>query len=201
MLSCCNQPPKVLTSPTIYFIKKPAGFLIIAMRADLDDPWGLSKSDCMWMVLKSTKEARVTHVSDAWLSEFCFDRSEVVGRSHKFLQGPGTDHPNFKKMLAAANKGMESGAPYVMYRKDGSCFVTFVQARTIAYEESEHLVLKFSRSETVTSRNVPSQDIPWMLLSADSRFSILQSSQALLELTGFQTTLLTSRSLRVLLGA
>ena len=174
---------------------------MLAMSSELDDPWGLTESDCSWMVLKTGRGMPVTHVSDAWVKMFAFDRSEIVGRTSKFLQGPGTDHPGFKRMLAGANKGKDCGAPFVIYRKDGSCVVAFVQARAIAADENEHLVLKFTTSETLTTRNIPNDDVPWVLLSADSRLSILRSSQALSDLTGFQMTSLTSRSLRVLLGA
>jgi PAS domain S-box-containing protein len=170
------------------------------MSSDQNDPWGLSKSDCIWMVLKAGKELQVTHVSDAWQDMFAYKREEIVGRSCNFLHGPGTDHPAFKKMLAGANKGKDCGAPFIMYKKDGSCIVSFVQARTIAAEDSEHLVLKLSTSETITTKKLPSTNESWVLLSADSRLTILRTSNALCDLTGFEMCSLTSRSLRVLLG-
>ena len=152
------------------------------------------------MILNAAKQQKITHVSDAWLAVFCYDREEIVGRSHKFLQGPGTDHPNFKKLISAANKGKDCGAPFVMYKKDGSCVVSYVQARIIASEESEHIVLKFSTSQTMKTTNIPSEDVPWVWLSTDSRLSIIRSSSALSDLTGFNMSSITSRSLRVLLG-
>mmetsp|Transcript_18155 Transcript_18155/g.38348 ORF Transcript_18155/g.38348 Transcript_18155/m.38348 type:complete len:143 (+) Transcript_18155:67-495(+) len=87
------------------------------MSCDQNDPWGLSKSDCIWMVLKAGKELQVTHVSNAWQDLFGYSREEIMGRSYNFLQGPGTDHPAFKKMLSGANKGKDCGAPFVVYKK------------------------------------------------------------------------------------
>ncbi len=171
------------------------------MSSDQNDPWGLSKSDCIWMVLKAGRELQVTHVSNAWQDVFGYEREEIVGRSYNFLQGPGTDHPTFKKMLSGANKGKDCGAPFVMYKKDGSCVLSFVQARTVAAEDSEHLVLKLSTSETITTKKLPSSDVSWVLLSADSRLTILRTSSSLCDLTGFEMSSLTSRSLRVLLGS
>ena len=170
------------------------------MSSDQNDPWGLSKSDCIWMVLKAGKELQVTHVSNAWQDLFGYLREEIVGRSYNFLQGPGTDHPAFKKMLFGANKGKDCGSTFVMYKKDGSCVVSFVQARTVAAEDSEYLVLKLSTSETISTKKMPGPDESWMLLSADSRLTILRTSNALCDLTGFEMSSLTSRSLRVLLG-
>ena len=62
-------------------------------------------------------------VSSAYLALSGYDRAEVLGRSSRYLQGPGTD----TKMIAALMAAVAAGEAFevcglVNYRKDGSAF-------------------------------------------------------------------------------
>jgi len=65
---------------------------------------------------------RIIFVNDAFMKHTGFSRAEALGRSPRFLQGPGTDRVALGRMHAALAQGLPIKEELLNYKKDGSAF-------------------------------------------------------------------------------
>lgn len=65
---------------------------------------------------------RIVFVNDAFTRVTGYTKEETLGRSPRFLQGPGTDRFALGRMRAALAKGLPSKEEVINYKKDGSAF-------------------------------------------------------------------------------
>ena len=66
-----------------------------------------------------------------------YDRSEIIGRNCRFLQGPETDSKAISKLRSAINKGRAIDIDLLNYRKDGTTFWNALYLSPVRNNRSE----------------------------------------------------------------
>jgi PAS domain S-box-containing protein len=77
------------------------------------------------LVTDATKAAKIVYANNAFKTLTGYAPSEVIGKTPRILQGPGTD----KKVIARLGKALKKGSKFegraINYRKDRTPFIMF----------------------------------------------------------------------------
>lgn len=93
----------------------------------------------------------IVFVNDAFLALCGFNRSEVMGRNCRFLQGPDTDQRAVAAIRAALAVGEDVSVELLNYRKDGTTFWNALYISPV-FGESGELQFFFASQFDVTDR-------------------------------------------------
>ena len=77
------------------------------------------------LVTDATKAAKIVYANNAFKTLTGYAPSEVIGKTPRILQGPGTD----KKVIARLGKALKKGSKFegraINYRKDRTPFIMY----------------------------------------------------------------------------
>jgi PAS domain S-box-containing protein len=77
------------------------------------------------LITDATRAARIVYANNAFKTLTGYSPTEVIGKTPRILQGPGTD----KKVLARLGKALKNGGKFegraINYRKDGTPFIMY----------------------------------------------------------------------------
>ncbi|PIE11859.1 MAG: histidine kinase [Rhodobacterales bacterium] len=96
-------------------------------------------------------DAPIIFANDAFLALTGFERSEVVGRNCRFLQGPATTEESLQQVRAIIASGDVGTVEIVNYRKDGSTFINALQIGPVK-DDNGNTVLQFGSQLDVTAQ-------------------------------------------------
>jgi PAS domain S-box-containing protein len=86
------------------------------MKICIDSP-----SSCEAQCILSCKTpCHLADANDNWCSLWGYTHEEVVGRSIKLLQGPGTKEQVLVDLLEASRRGLQKQCEFIAYKKNGS---------------------------------------------------------------------------------
>lgn len=80
----------------------------------------------MVLVSPALSDCPMVHVNAAFLDLTQFDRSQVLGRNCRMLQGPGTEPEARRQLRNAVERNESAAVALTNYRRDGSTFRNFV---------------------------------------------------------------------------
>jgi PAS domain S-box-containing protein len=91
------------------------------------------------MVLASPalNDCPMVHVNAAFLELTLFDRSQILGRNCRMLQGPGSEVAARKQLRDAVERRESAAVAITNYRRDGSMFRNFVFLHPILNREGQ----------------------------------------------------------------
>ncbi len=101
-----------------------SGHVVLSQAAALTQPsnlFGTIMNTSVALVLTDAEE-RIVDVSPAFLRDSGYTRSEVLGRTPRFLQGPKTDRVALDVLRHGIDAGVSCQTELLNYRKDGSEF-------------------------------------------------------------------------------
>lgn len=77
------------------------------------------------LITDATKAAKIIYANNAFKTLTGYAPSEVIGKTRRILQGPGTD----RKVIARLGKELKKGGKFegraINYRKDGTPFIMY----------------------------------------------------------------------------
>ncbi|GGN89340.1 PAS domain S-box protein [Haloarcula pellucida] len=148
------------------------------------------------------------YVNDAFVEMTGYDRSEILGRNCRFLQGPDTDPDPVREMREAIERGEGVTVELQNYRKDGTPFWNHVEIAPVYGRSGPTHFVGFQQDITdrvERARNlrqheqiVRAASDPIYSLDADLRFTLLNEATA--ELCGRAPDELTGEHVRSVLG-
>lgn len=97
----------------------------LADRHGEGDPFAAAlRGACMAMLLTDARQPDnpIVFANDAFLKLTGYAREEVIGRSCRFLQGPGTDPAAVEEIRRAVAEARALSTEVLNYRKDGTSF-------------------------------------------------------------------------------
>ena len=154
-----------------------------------------------WMIIQATSPYHIMQVSSCWCDLSGFEEDAIVGRSLKCLEGPGTDQQAINRMLEQAHSGQEVDTSVIIYQRGCTPILTYFQAKPILqHDKITQIFVRVSYSETLTMKQALEEDEAWALVTCGGKPIVTHCSAKLLELTGFTSESLLSRSCDVLFG-
>lgn len=77
------------------------------------------------LITDATQAAKITYANNAFKTLTGYAPSEVIGKTPRILQGPGTD----RKVIARLGKALKKGGKFegraINYKKDGTPFIMY----------------------------------------------------------------------------
>ncbi|MFY9293095.1 MAG: histidine kinase famiy protein [Methylorubrum rhodinum] len=126
----------------------------------------------MTVVDPNLPDQPIVFVNQAFLTMTGYEKSEVVGRNCRFLQGPDTDPAAKARLRAAIDRREDISLELINHRKDGSAFWNALFVSPV-YNAAGQLVYFFGSQLDITRRK-----------QAEESLSHAQKMEALGQLTG-----------------
>ncbi|DBA80042.1 TPA: hypothetical protein ACH3X2_14277 [Trebouxia sp. C0005] len=113
------------TSNTVTISKQAFELLVLKDRAINAVKEGITIADC------SLPDHPLIFANDAFSKITGYSREEALGKNCRFLQGPGTDEEEIRKMRDAAREGKLSVVQLLNYKKNGDPFINYLSITPI----------------------------------------------------------------------
>lgn len=144
-----------------------SGEAILITSAELDEPG-----------------PRIEYANPAFARMTGYEVHEIIGRSPRFLQGPGTDRRALDELRAALETGEDARGEALNYRKDGSTYVV-EWLITPVREADGHITHWVSTQRDVTERRAGEERQALMVRELHHRVkNTLATVQAVMNATG-----------------
>jgi len=105
------------------------------------------------LITDATQAARIIYANNAFRTLTGYAPSEVIGKTPRILQGPGTD----KKVIARLGKALKKGGKFegraINYRKDGTPFIMYWRVMPVRIAGKTKLWIAIQREGFSTARN------------------------------------------------
>lgn len=105
------------------------------------------------LITDATQAAKIIYANNAFRTLTGYAPSEVIGKTPRILQGPGTD----KKVIARLGKALKKGGKFegraINYRKDGTPFIMYWRVLPVRVAGKTKLWIAIQREGFSTARN------------------------------------------------
>lgn len=105
------------------------------------------------LITDATRVAKIVYANNAFKALTGYSPSEVIGRTPRILQGPGTD----KKVIARLGKALKKGGKFegraINYRKDGTPFIMYWRVMPVKTAGLTKLWIAIQREGFAIARN------------------------------------------------
>jgi PAS domain S-box-containing protein len=105
------------------------------------------------LITDATQAAKIIYANNAFRTLTGYAPSEVIGKTPRILQGPGTD----KKVIARLGKALKKGGKFegraINYRKDGTPFIMYWRVMPVRIAGKTKLWIAIQREGFSTARN------------------------------------------------
>jgi PAS domain S-box-containing protein len=105
------------------------------------------------LITDATQAAKIIYANNAFRTLTGYAPSEVIGKTPRILQGPGTD----KKVIARLGKALKKGGKFegraINYRKDGTPFIMYWRVMPVKVAGKTKLWIAIQREGFSTARN------------------------------------------------
>jgi len=105
------------------------------------------------LITDATQAARIIYANNAFRTLTGYAPSEVIGKTPRILQGPGTD----KKVIARLGKALKKGGKFegraINYRKDETPFIMYWRVMPVRIAGKTKLWIAIQREGFSTARN------------------------------------------------
>ena len=105
------------------------------------------------LITDATQAAKIIYANNAFRTLTGYAPSEVIGKTPRILQGPGTD----KKVIARLGKALKKGGKFegraINYRKDGTPFIIYWRVMPVRIAGKTKLWIAIQREGYSTARN------------------------------------------------
>lgn len=105
------------------------------------------------LITEATQSAKIIYANNAFRTLTGYAPSEVIGKTPRILQGPGTD----KKVIARLGKALKKGGTFegraINYRKDGTPFIMYWRVLPVRVAGKTKLWIAIQREGFSTARN------------------------------------------------
>ncbi|MFL2771555.1 MAG: PAS domain-containing protein [Rhodospirillaceae bacterium] len=75
------------------------------------------------LITDTTAKGSITYANKAFKKLTGYEQSEVIGKSPRILQGPGTDKNVIRKLATVLKTGKSFEGKAINYKKDGTPFI------------------------------------------------------------------------------
>jgi len=105
------------------------------------------------LITDATHAAKIIYANDAFKTLTGYAPSEVIGKTPRILQGPGTD----KKVIARLGKALTKGGRFegraINYRKDGTPFIMYWRVMPVKIARQTKLWIAIQREGFAITSN------------------------------------------------
>ncbi len=77
------------------------------------------------LITDATVKGQVTYANKAFKKLTGYDESEIIGKTPRVLQGPGTDKKVIDRLTVALKSGGKFEGKAINYKKDGTPFIMY----------------------------------------------------------------------------
>ena len=77
------------------------------------------------LITDASAEGKITYVNKSFKNLTGYDPSEIVGKTPRILQGPGTDSKVIARLSDALELGRKFEGKAINYKKDGTPFIMY----------------------------------------------------------------------------
>ena len=111
----------LITSPAFIVIKAASEFK--DKTTAINQLW---QTDFTYLkVLDTSENGNIVYANPAFETLTGFDRTEVIGKTPRILQGNGTDEKVIARLSSALKSGGEFEGKAINYKKDGTPFIMY----------------------------------------------------------------------------
>lgn len=105
------------------------------------------------LITDATQAAKIIYANNAFKTLTGYAPSEVIGKTPRILQGPGTD----KKVIARLGKVLKNGGQFegraINYRKDGTPFIMYWRVLPVKIAKQTKVWIAIQREGFAIARN------------------------------------------------
>ena len=77
------------------------------------------------LITDASAEGKITYVNKSFKNLTGYDPSEIIGKTPRILQGPGTDSKVIERLSNALKSGRKFEGKAINYKKDGTPFIMY----------------------------------------------------------------------------
>ena len=77
------------------------------------------------LITDASAECKITYANKSFTKLTDYDPSEIIGKTPRILQGPGTDSKVIERLTDALKSGTKFEGKAINYKKDGTPFIMY----------------------------------------------------------------------------
>jgi PAS domain S-box-containing protein len=77
------------------------------------------------LITDASAEGKITYVNKSFKNLTGYDPTEIIGKTPRILQGPGTDSKVIERLSNALKSGRKFEGKAINYKKDGTPFIMY----------------------------------------------------------------------------
>ncbi|MGY8985192.1 MAG: PAS domain-containing protein [Sphingomonadales bacterium] len=97
------------------------------------------------LITDATENGSIVYANPAFETLTGFDRTEVIGKTPRILQGNGTDEKVIARLSSALKSGGEFEGKAINYKKDGTPFIMYWRVLPVKIDEKIHFWIAIQR--------------------------------------------------------
>ena len=97
------------------------------------------------LITDDTENGDIVYANPAFETLTGFDRTEVIGKNPRILQGNGTDEKVIARLSSALKSGGEFEGKAINYKKDGTPFIMYWRVLPVKINDKIHYWIAIQR--------------------------------------------------------
>ena len=97
------------------------------------------------LITDDTENGNIVYANPAFETLTGFDRTEVIGKTPRILQGNGTDEKVIARLSSALKSGGEFEGKAINYKKDGTPFIMYWRVVPVKINDKIHFWIAIQR--------------------------------------------------------
>ena len=97
------------------------------------------------LITDDTENGNIVYANPAFETLTGFDRTEVIGKTPRILQGNGTDEKVIARLSSALESGGEFEGKAINYKKDGTPFIMYWRVLPVKINDKVHFWIAIQR--------------------------------------------------------
>jgi len=97
------------------------------------------------LITDDTENGNIVYANPAFETLTGFDRTEVIGKTPRILQGNGTDEKVIARLSSALKSGGEFEGKAINYKKDGTPFIMYWRVLPVKINDKIHYWIAIQR--------------------------------------------------------
>ncbi|MDC0361187.1 PAS domain-containing protein [Alphaproteobacteria bacterium] len=97
------------------------------------------------LITDDTENGDIVYANPAFETLTGFDRTEVIGKTPRILQGNGTDEKVIARLSSALKSGGEFEGKAINYKKDGTPFIMYWRVVPVKINDKIHFWIAIQR--------------------------------------------------------
>ena len=97
------------------------------------------------LITDDTENGNIVYANPAFETLTGFDRTEVIGKTPRILQGNGTDEKVIARLSSALESGGEFEGKAINYKKDGTPFIMYWRVLPVKINDKIHFWIAIQR--------------------------------------------------------